>query len=84
MLNRGFYGFLARRCGVAFALASIPLHILYFVCSGLGFAWARAGYAFGLRAPGGAPSGGTGTAAGRSMAAPRPASSSTSGKTAIR
>lgn len=51
LLNRDFYLFLARRRGAGFALASIPLHLLYFLCSGLGFAWARAGYAFGLRAP---------------------------------
>lgn len=82
VLNRDLYRFLARRCGPAFALASIPLHFLYFVCSGLGFAWARVGYALGRRAPDGAPSGGLG--AGHSVAAPRPASSNTSGKTVIR
>jgi GT2 family glycosyltransferase len=50
-LNRDFYAFLARRRGLGFALASIPLHLLYFVCSGLGYAWASAGHAFGHRAP---------------------------------
>ncbi|MEO6025404.1 MAG: glycosyltransferase [Candidatus Binatia bacterium] len=51
-LNRDFYGYLARRRGAAFAAASIPLHLLYFVCSGVGFAWAWAGWAAGQRAPG--------------------------------
>jgi len=50
-LNRDFYAFLARRRGLGFALASIPLHLLYFVCSGLGYAWASAGHALGYRAP---------------------------------
>ncbi len=50
-LNRDFYVFLARRRGVGFALASLPLHVLYFVCSGLGYAWASAGHALGHRAP---------------------------------
>jgi GT2 family glycosyltransferase len=39
-LNREFYVLLVRRGGVAFALACIPLHIVYFVCAGLGFALA--------------------------------------------
>lgn len=39
VLNRNFYGFLARRRGLGFALACIPLHLLYFTCSGLGYAW---------------------------------------------
>jgi glycosyltransferase involved in cell wall biosynthesis len=37
-INRGFYALLSRRGGLAFALACIPLHIVYFVCAGLGFA----------------------------------------------
>jgi hypothetical protein len=51
VLNRDFYVFLAGRRGVGFALASIPLHGLYFVCSGLGFAYATIGYHLGQRAP---------------------------------
>jgi hypothetical protein len=39
-INRAFYAFLARKRGVGFALASIPLHLLYFVVSGVGFLWA--------------------------------------------
>jgi GT2 family glycosyltransferase len=41
-LNRRFYRFLARRGGPAFALKSVPLHHLYFVCCGLSvlIAWA--------------------------------------------
>jgi glycosyltransferase involved in cell wall biosynthesis len=34
-LNFGFYRFLARRRGWGFALASIPLHYVYFCCCGL-------------------------------------------------
>lgn len=36
-LNREFYVFLARRRGLAFAAASIPMHLLYFCCCGLAF-----------------------------------------------
>jgi GT2 family glycosyltransferase len=36
-LNRDFYALLARKGGLAFAVACIPLHIVYFVCAGLGF-----------------------------------------------
>jgi len=36
-LNRDFYALLARRGGLAFAVACIPLHIVYFVCAGVGF-----------------------------------------------
>ena len=50
-LNRDFYAFLARRRGLGFALAAVPLHVLYFVCSGLGYAWAMVGHALGARAP---------------------------------
>jgi hypothetical protein len=39
-INRDFYALLSRRGGLAFALACIPLHIVYFVCAGLGFAMA--------------------------------------------
>jgi GT2 family glycosyltransferase len=49
-LNADLYRYLAARRGVGFALASIPLHLLYFVCSGVGFALAWAGYAAGRRA----------------------------------
>ena len=52
-LNRDFYAFLADRGGAGFALASIPLHVLYFVCSGLGFAYASIGHRLGVRAPSG-------------------------------
>jgi GT2 family glycosyltransferase len=48
-LNRDFYAFLARRRGLGFALAAVPLHVLYFVCSGVGYAWAAAGHALGRR-----------------------------------
>lgn len=50
-LNRDFYAFLARRRGLGFALAGVVLHVLYFVCSGLGYAWAVVGHALGQRAP---------------------------------
>jgi GT2 family glycosyltransferase len=39
-INRDFYALLTRRGGLAFALLCIPLHIVYFVCAGLGFALA--------------------------------------------
>ncbi len=34
-LNRGFYGFLARCRGLGFAVACVPLHLVYFFCCGL-------------------------------------------------
>ena len=39
--NHDLYGFLRRIRGVRFALLSIPLHLLYFLCCGLGYlcAW---------------------------------------------
>jgi glycosyltransferase involved in cell wall biosynthesis len=39
-INRDFHALLMRRGGLGFALACIPLHIVYFVCAGLGFALA--------------------------------------------
>ena len=33
-LNRGFFAFLVRRKGVAFACAALPLHLLYYSCCG--------------------------------------------------
>jgi GT2 family glycosyltransferase len=51
VLNRAFYAYLAERRGLGFALASIPLHLLYFVCSGVGFAWGNLTHALGHRAP---------------------------------
>jgi glycosyltransferase involved in cell wall biosynthesis len=42
LLNRDFYRFLARRKGWRFALASFPLHYLYFCCCGLSVAVALA------------------------------------------
>jgi GT2 family glycosyltransferase len=51
VVNRDLYRYLAARRGLGFALASIPLHLLYFVCSGAGFALAWLGYAAGRRAP---------------------------------
>ncbi len=40
LLNHTFYDFLARRKGRAFAAASLPLHLIYFVCCGLSVAFA--------------------------------------------
>jgi glycosyltransferase involved in cell wall biosynthesis len=34
-LNRGFYAFLARRKGLPFAAACLPLHLVYFACCGV-------------------------------------------------
>ena len=39
-LNWRFYDFLRRARGVRFALACVPLHLLHFLCGGLGVAWA--------------------------------------------
>ncbi len=41
-LNRRFYRFLGAQGGLSFALRSVPMHHLYFVCCGLAvvFAWA--------------------------------------------
>jgi hypothetical protein len=40
LLNRRFYAFLRRERGAGFAFAAFPLHVLYFVCGGVGLAWA--------------------------------------------
>jgi len=40
-LNRTLYAFFYRQRGLGFALTCVPLHLLYFCCSGLGFAYAR-------------------------------------------
>jgi GT2 family glycosyltransferase len=34
-LNRDFYSFLRRRRGAGFALASLPLHLIYYTCCGV-------------------------------------------------
>jgi GT2 family glycosyltransferase len=39
-LNWRFYDFLRRERGLAFAVASVPLHVVHLCCGGLGFAWA--------------------------------------------
>jgi GT2 family glycosyltransferase len=41
-LNRDLYAFFRRARGISFALACVPLHILYYVCCGLGYAYVRA------------------------------------------
>lgn len=38
LLNRGFYRFLAKQHGLLFAAAAIPVHLLYYVYSVIGFA----------------------------------------------
>jgi len=38
-LNRDLYGFYVRKRGLRFALASFPLHLIYFACGGAGFAY---------------------------------------------
>jgi hypothetical protein len=45
-LNRDFYAFLARRHGAAAAVTGVPLHFLYFLTAGLGFAWAYVEHAW--------------------------------------
>jgi glycosyltransferase involved in cell wall biosynthesis len=40
-LNRGFFEFLVRERGVAFAAACVPLHLLHYLCGGIGFVVAR-------------------------------------------
>jgi GT2 family glycosyltransferase len=39
VLNYALYGFFYRERGLAFALACLPLHALYFLCSGAGFVY---------------------------------------------
>jgi glycosyltransferase involved in cell wall biosynthesis len=46
-LNAGFYRFLRTARGARFALASVPLHLVYFGCCGVGAAWALVDYARG-------------------------------------
>ena len=35
LLNIGFFAFLARRKGLVFAAAALPLHLIYYCCCGL-------------------------------------------------
>jgi glycosyltransferase involved in cell wall biosynthesis len=49
VLNRHFYGFLARRRGWGFAVASFPLHYAYFCCCGISVAVALALHHFPWR-----------------------------------
>jgi GT2 family glycosyltransferase len=39
--NREVYGFFRRRHGLRFAATCVPLHLVYFMCSGLGYVWGR-------------------------------------------
>jgi glycosyltransferase involved in cell wall biosynthesis len=39
IVNRRIFGFLRRERGIAFALACVPLHLLYFLYSGLSFGY---------------------------------------------
>jgi glycosyltransferase involved in cell wall biosynthesis len=48
LLNRGIYCFLWRKRGWFFALQAIPWHWLYYLYSGLGFAFALAGHLLSL------------------------------------
>ncbi|MGH7820940.1 MAG: hypothetical protein ACREQ9_14335, partial [Candidatus Binatia bacterium] len=41
LLNRAWFRFLARTQGFAFAAACLPLHLLYFLYSGLSYAFVR-------------------------------------------
>jgi hypothetical protein len=45
-LNRGFYAFLARERHPLFALLAIPLHLLYYACSGVALALGSLRYAW--------------------------------------
>ena len=44
LLNRKLYTFFLRQHGVLFAAACIPLHFLYYLCGGLSYLYARAGF----------------------------------------
>lgn len=41
-INRGFYALLARLRGIAFLVAGVLLHLLYYIYGGLAFLWAQA------------------------------------------
>ena len=45
-LNRRLYKFFAQRRGICFALAAIPLHLLYFVYSTISYLWVWAAVSF--------------------------------------
>ena len=51
VLNLPFYRFLARERGAAFAVASFPLHLVYFLCAGAGYLWAWLDHQLRRRAP---------------------------------
>ena len=41
VLNRALFAFLRRQRGLGFALACVPLHLLYFLYSGLSYLFVR-------------------------------------------
>jgi GT2 family glycosyltransferase len=51
VLNRHLYAFFVRERGLFFTLAAIPLHLLYFVCSGLAYSWVWSEYRLRSLAP---------------------------------
>jgi len=51
VLNRDFYAFLRDERGRLFAAACVPLHVIYFVTAGLGFAWACVARVFAQEEP---------------------------------
>ncbi len=44
VLNREWFSFLRRRQGITFAVASVPLHLLYLLYSGMSYAFAWIGF----------------------------------------
>ena len=44
VLNRDLYTFFIRRCGLFFGAACIPLHLLYYLYSGLTFLYVWLGF----------------------------------------
>ncbi len=45
-LNWHFYRFLQRKRGIGFAVLTLPLHLLYFLYSGIGYLWVRTSVAW--------------------------------------
>jgi glycosyltransferase involved in cell wall biosynthesis len=73
LLNFGFFSFLARRKGFAFAAVALPLHLVYYCCCGLSVVIAESLWALRSRANDAVPSTPSSRADRGARSIPRPA-----------
>jgi hypothetical protein len=73
LLNFGFFAFLARRKGIAFAALALPLHLVYYCCCGLSVVIAEFLWLFRSRSNDAVPATPIGRADPGTQPIPRPA-----------